>query len=112
MAMAMARERKAPANERGLYGRRGGVIYASEQVHMAVPKAVAMLGIGRENLHYVPCDDSYRMIPSLLEQAICQDRHKAGSRLQWLHLRHSKHRLNRSAARNPRLPAPMISGCI
>lgn len=73
MAMAMARERKAPANERGLYGRRGGVIYASEQVHMAVPKAVAMLGIGRENLHYVPCDDSYRMIPSLLEQAICQD---------------------------------------
>ena len=50
-----------------------GVIYASEQVHMAVPKAVAMLGIGRENLHYVPCDDSYRMIPSLLERAIRQD---------------------------------------
>jgi aromatic-L-amino-acid/L-tryptophan decarboxylase len=42
-------------------------------VHMAVPKAVAMLGIGRENLHYVPCDDSYRMVPSLLERAIRQD---------------------------------------
>jgi hypothetical protein len=40
---------------------------------MAVPKAVAFLGIGRDNLHYVPCDDSYRMVPSLLERAIRQD---------------------------------------
>jgi glutamate/tyrosine decarboxylase-like PLP-dependent enzyme len=71
MGLAMARE--TPANEHGLYNRRAGVIYASEQVHMAVPKAVAMLGIGRENLHYVPCDDSYRMVPSLLERAIRQD---------------------------------------
>ncbi len=73
MGLAMAREKKTPANEHGLYNRNAGVIYASEQVHMAVPKAVAMLGIGRENLHYIPCDDSYRMIPSLLEQAIAQD---------------------------------------
>ncbi len=73
MGLAMAREKKTPANERGLYNRNAGVIYASEQVHMAVPKAVAMLGIGRENLHYIPCDDSYRMIPSLLERAISQD---------------------------------------
>jgi glutamate/tyrosine decarboxylase-like PLP-dependent enzyme len=29
--------------------------------------------IGRDNLHYVPCDDSYRMVPSLLERAIRQD---------------------------------------
>ena len=73
MGLAMARETKTPANEHGLYNARTGVIYASEQVHMAVPKAVAMLGIGRENLHYVPCDDSYRMVPSLLERAIRQD---------------------------------------
>jgi len=73
MGLAMAREKKTPANEHGLYNRSAGVIYASEQVHMAVPKAVAMLGIGRENLRYVPCDDSYRMVPSLLERAICQD---------------------------------------
>jgi len=73
MALAMAREKKTPANEQGLYDRKAGVIYASEQVHMAVPKAVAMLGIGRENLHYVPCDNSYRMVPSLLERTIQQD---------------------------------------
>src|SRR6202041_1246339 len=57
MGLAMAREKKTPANQQSLYRRHAGVIYASEQVHMAVPKAVAMLGIGRENLHYVPCDD-------------------------------------------------------
>jgi glutamate/tyrosine decarboxylase-like PLP-dependent enzyme len=40
---------------------------------MAVPKAVAMLGIGRENLRYIPCDDSYRMLPSALENAIREE---------------------------------------
>ena len=73
MGLTMAREAKTPANERGLYGANNGVIYASEQVHMAVPKAVAMLGIGRENLRYVPCDDSYRMRVSELERAIVED---------------------------------------
>src|SRR6266576_5564942 len=64
MGLTMAREAKIPANERGLYGTNVGVIYASEQVHMAVPKAVAMLGIGRENLRYIACDEAQRMIPS------------------------------------------------
>ena len=75
MGLTMAREAKTPANERGLrHAAAGvGVIYASEQVHMAVPKAVAMLGIGRENLRTVSCDASYRMIPSQLEQAIRRD---------------------------------------
>jgi aromatic-L-amino-acid/L-tryptophan decarboxylase len=41
MGLAMARERKTPANEHGLDNRRAGVIYASDQVHVAVPKAVA-----------------------------------------------------------------------
>jgi aromatic-L-amino-acid/L-tryptophan decarboxylase len=73
MGLTMAREAKTPANERGLRNVAAGAIYASEQVHMAVPKAVAMLGIGRGNLRIVPCDASYRMIPSQLEQAIRRD---------------------------------------
>src|SRR5450755_2740765 len=77
MGLTMAREAKTPANERGLRSAPAGAIYASEQVHMAVPKAVAMLGIGRENLRIVACDASYRMIPSHLEQAIRRD-HAAG----------------------------------
>jgi glutamate/tyrosine decarboxylase-like PLP-dependent enzyme len=73
MGLAMAREAKTPGNERGLWGTNAGVIYASEQVHMAVPKAVAMLGIGRDHLRYIPCDDAYRMIPSELQRAIRED---------------------------------------
>ncbi len=47
MALAMAREARLPANESGA---RPGTVYASEQVHMSIPKAVALLGIGREYL--------------------------------------------------------------
>lgn len=74
MGLTMAREAKVPANERGLRGTAPGVIYASDQVHMAVPKAVAMVGIGRENLRTIPCDAGYRMIPAELERAIRRDR--------------------------------------
>src|SRR5262249_23571765 len=69
MALAMARESRIPANDRGMFdsttlGTDKATIYASEQVHMSIPKAVAMVGIGRENLRYVDCDDVFRMIPS------------------------------------------------
>ena len=74
MGLAMAREAKTPGNERGLWSANAGVIYASEQVHMAVPKAVAMLGIGRDHLRYIACDDAYRLIPSELERAVREDK--------------------------------------
>jgi glutamate/tyrosine decarboxylase-like PLP-dependent enzyme len=74
MGLAMAREAKTPGNERGLWNSKPGVIYASTEIHMAVPKAAAMLGIGRENLRYIPCDDAYRMIPAELERAIVADK--------------------------------------
>jgi len=40
---------------------------------MAVPKAVAMLGMGRDNLRYIACDDAFRMRPEQLEHAIRKD---------------------------------------
>jgi len=73
MALAMARESGLPANDRGIQNAGAGVVYASEQVHMSIPKAVAMLGVGRENVHYVACDNSYRIIASRLESAISKD---------------------------------------
>jgi glutamate/tyrosine decarboxylase-like PLP-dependent enzyme len=73
MGLTMAREARVPANEHGLHGMAPAVIYASEQVHMAVPKAVAMIGIGRENLRTIPCDANYRMIPSQMDRAIQRD---------------------------------------
>ena len=74
MALAMARESRIPANDRGMAGTDKPVLYASDQVHMSIPKAVAMLGIGRENLHYVSCDDAYRMLPAALSRAIKKDK--------------------------------------
>ena len=62
MGLAMARESKAPANEKGIVP--GLVVYASDEVHMSIPKAVALLGIGRENVRRIPADTSFRMTVS------------------------------------------------
>lgn len=71
MALAMAREARLPANETGA---KPCVVYASEQVHMSVPKAIALLGIGRQNLRLIPVDTGFRMRTDALEAAIAEDR--------------------------------------
>jgi aromatic-L-amino-acid decarboxylase len=76
MALAMAREAHAPANEEGA---QPGVVYASEEVHMSIPKAVGMLGLGRANLRLVGVDENMRIDVPALETAIERDR-EAGLR--------------------------------
>lgn len=71
MALAMAREARLPANEHGI--REAGTVYTSEQAHMSTPKAVALLGIGRENLRIIPCDEAFRIRIDLLRRSIDDD---------------------------------------
>jgi glutamate/tyrosine decarboxylase-like PLP-dependent enzyme len=71
MGLAMAREARLAANETGV---RPGVVYASAEVHMSIPKAVALLGLGRANLRSVPADEEFRMDVGELQRAIAADR--------------------------------------
>jgi len=70
MALAMARESRAPANDDGATP---CVVYASTEIHMAIPKAVALLGIGRANLRVIPVDEDFRIDVKALEAAIADD---------------------------------------
>jgi len=76
MALAMAREARAPAGENGA---RPGIVYASDEIHMSIPKAVGLLGIGHANLRLVPVDENLRIDVDALAAAIDADR-KAGRR--------------------------------
>jgi aromatic-L-amino-acid decarboxylase len=49
-------------------------IYASDVVHMSIPKAAAMLGLGREAIRTVRADGKYRLDVSALDRALTDDR--------------------------------------
>jgi glutamate/tyrosine decarboxylase-like PLP-dependent enzyme len=48
-------------------------IYASDQIHMSIPKAADILGLGRAQVRLVPSDDRFRMNVSSLHQTIVND---------------------------------------
>jgi len=73
VGLAMAREAKLSSNEHGVSANRRGIVYASEEAHMSIPKSVALLGLGREKLRLIACDASFRMITAELESAIQRD---------------------------------------
>jgi aromatic-L-amino-acid/L-tryptophan decarboxylase len=74
MGLTLAREGKSAVNEKGMASFPNGVVYASEEVHMSIPKSVALLGVGRENLRLIATDEKFHMKPDLLDQAISNDR--------------------------------------
>lgn len=48
-------------------------IYASEQIHSSIDKAIAIAGLGKDNLVKIPTDKSFALRPEILEEAIIKD---------------------------------------
>jgi aromatic-L-amino-acid decarboxylase len=62
------------ASRKGLWGERApATLYASDQVHLSIPKAADILGLGREQVRVVPSDESYRIDVRLLRERIESD---------------------------------------
>ena len=57
----------------GLHGQQRLRIYASDQTHSSVDKAVRIAGIGQENLVKIATDASLSMVPEALAAAIAAD---------------------------------------
>jgi glutamate/tyrosine decarboxylase-like PLP-dependent enzyme len=75
-ALAAARRAMTPGNVRedGLGSDPRLVVYASDQVHSCVDKAVDLLGIGTRYLRKIPCDDAFRLPMDGLARAVAEDR--------------------------------------
>jgi glutamate/tyrosine decarboxylase-like PLP-dependent enzyme len=75
-ALAAARRAVCPGNvrEEGLVNQPPPVVYASDQVHSCVDKAVDLLGIGTNNLRRIETDERFRIRLDLLAQAVARDR--------------------------------------
>jgi len=50
------------------------VVYASEAVHMSIPKAAAIVGLGRDSVRRVAVDPDRRMRTDALDRALEEDR--------------------------------------
>jgi aromatic-L-amino-acid/L-tryptophan decarboxylase len=73
-ALAAAREVAYPeARTRGLFGLPRGRVYASEQAHSSIEKAVLTLGFGREGFTAIPSDEAFRMDADALRTAVRHD---------------------------------------
>ena len=79
-ALAAARERAAPGiRARGIAARADvGVqrVYASDQAHSSLEKAMIVLGLGEENAVRIASDDAFRMDVGALRHAIADDRRR------------------------------------
>ena len=77
-ALAAARRAMTPGNVReegvGAEGQKRLVVYASDQVHSCVDRAVDLLGIGTRYLRKLPSDERFRIPMRALREAVAADR--------------------------------------
>ncbi len=82
IALAAARRAVVPGNVReegvAAAGRPRPIVYASDQVHSCVDRAVDLLGIGLQSLRKIETDDRFRIRLDLLRRAVEDDRRAGG----------------------------------
>src|ERR1700752_198488 len=77
LLIASRRFNGAEASRKGLWNAGPPMtIYASEEVHMSIPKAADVLGFGRDNVRMVSCDARRRMRVDQLVSHLRADRSK------------------------------------
>jgi aromatic-L-amino-acid decarboxylase len=76
VGLAVARNARAGHDLRrlGLSAERRMVLYASEEAHSSIQKAVELLGLGSDALRAVPLNDAQQIDLAALRAAIAQDR--------------------------------------
>ena len=50
------------------------VLYASQEIHSSIQKAVELMGLGSDSLRYIPTTECYQIDLDMLKQAIARDR--------------------------------------
>ena len=76
VGLAVARSQNAPF-DCGAMGMRGGpplLVYASQEVHASVDKAMMILGMGHDQLRKIAVRDDFTIDLDLLEKKVSQDR--------------------------------------
>ena len=68
------RTRARDASRKGLWGERApATLYASDQIHLSIPKAADILGLGREQVRVVPSDEKFCIDVRHLRERIDSD---------------------------------------
>lgn len=76
-ALFIAHRAKSPgdASRKGLWGAGApATVYVSDQAHLSIPKAVDLLGLGREQVRVVESDEHFRMNVRALSEMVAGDR--------------------------------------
>jgi aromatic-L-amino-acid decarboxylase len=74
LLIAQRNKTTADVSRVGLWNQQGPMtVYASDEVHMSIPKAADILGLGRDQVRTVGCDDRFRLDVRALRERLNQD---------------------------------------
>lgn len=73
LMMAHRSQCDSHVSQTGLWSSTPMTVYASDQIHMSIPKAADILGLGRAQVRLIPCDDRFRMNVNSLRETVAAD---------------------------------------